>query len=84
MKIRCWWHVLLGAGLPWLGGDVCLVGTILYVAYQVLQFNFRTRLWPEHRACLEEFTEYKDDSYLDIKEMMIPLIISSIVLKIIY
>ena len=81
MKIRCWWHVILGIGLPWLGGWICLTGTILYIAYQYLQFKFRSRLWPEHRACLDEGV-YKDDSYLDIKEMVIPLIISGAVMKI--
>ena len=81
LKIRCKYHVALGIGLPWLGGWLCLTGAILYIAYQYLQFNYRSRLWPEHRACVDEDI-FKDDSYLDIKEMVIPLIISGAVMKI--
>ena len=59
-----------------------MTGAILYIAYQYLQFKFRTRVNPEHRSCHEEFINFKDDSYLDIKEMVIPLIISGAVMKI--
>ena len=70
-RIRCWWHIALGAGLPWLGRDICLVGSLGYIAYQGLQYMARTHKGEE------------DVNHLDIKEWLIALIISAVIKQVI-
>lgn len=74
MKIRCIWHVVLGAVLPWLAPEANIGGWIGYVGYQYLQYKYLTN----------RIDRTKDDSFKDINEMLIPYIISAIVKRIVW
>lgn len=67
MRVRCFWHLLLGALCPWLpfGANLGLVG--LFFGYEYLQYRYLSR------------RDLKDDSYLDIRETAIAYAISGIV-----
>jgi len=71
VKIRCFVHVLLGAGLPWLSTEVNLGGVIFFCAYQYLQYRHHSS------------RQMKDDSYLDIKETAVAYIISAVIKRLI-
>ena len=69
---RCWWHIVIGAGLPWLPWYFMLAGIAWFIAYQNLQYKYKTN----HR--LSE----KDDSFLDVFETGCAFGISVIVIVI--
>ncbi len=73
MKIRCIWHPMLGSVLPWLAPEVNIGGMIGFCAYQYLQYKYRSN----------RRERYKDDSYLDLNETLIPYVISAIVKRIV-
>jgi len=72
MKIRSGWHVVLGLILPWLPLGANLGGLFLFGLYQGLQYKFRSR------------RDLRDDSFLDVKETMIPYVISALIRSMIW
>jgi hypothetical protein len=69
MKVRHPVHILLGIALPWLSPAVNIGGVIFFCGYQYLQYRYKST------------RKLRDDSYLDIKETVIPYIISAIIFK---
>jgi hypothetical protein len=71
---RCWWHILIGIGLPWLpifvphGTIYMVVGILFFISYQILQYKFKST----HLL--------KDNSFLDIFETGVAYAISLIIL----
>lgn len=66
-KIRCVWHLLVGALIPWLPllGGITL--TLMFLGYEYLQYKHHsTRLM-------------RDDSYKDVYEAAVALGISAVV-----
>ncbi len=69
MRIRSIWHVVLGIILPWLDLGANIGGMIGFCAYQYLQYKYRSN----------RQERYKDDSYLDVNELLVAYVISAIV-----
>jgi len=66
MRIRNYWHIGLGALLPWLPAPVGIPLVLLFLGYEYLQYGYLS-----NRAL-------KDDSYLDIYEVTVACGISSV------
>ncbi len=66
MKVRCWWHIILGIVLPWLEPICNLGGVILFLGYEYLQYKYLSK------------RDEKDTSYCDVYEVAVAYVISSL------
>ena len=55
-KVRCWWHIVVGALIPWLSLQAGIALVILFCSYEYLQYRHHST------------KAMRDDSYLDILE----------------
>jgi hypothetical protein len=77
MFYRHWGHILLGVALPWIPLGMALILVLLFLGYELLQYLYNTN-WISRGYC------YKDDSYLDVKEVTVYCGISTAVLLVLY
>jgi len=71
-RIRCGWHLAVGALIPWVNLQGAIGLAVFFVAYEYLQYKHHTRRLGNG----ESFKVYKDDSYLDVYEAAVALGVS--------